>query len=272
MTCTADRFVLIETVTQTTVHESIAEKMTAPLDEAQLLPLALDDAFQFACHSRMPCFNHCCRDLSQALMPYDVLRLKKNLNISTGDFLSRYAEIQIGPATGLPVVSLRFFDNEKRQCPFVTNQGCRVYADRPASCRIYPLVRLLRRLRTNGSLIEQFALLKEPHCRGFEQKQTQTVREWIVSQELEAYHEANEVLMELIALKNQRRPGPLPQELSELAQMAFYDLETLKEQAAGGGLEGMDAAGLKPVAELRNDLEWLKWSMEWIKVVLFGGS
>ncbi|MGD9007902.1 MAG: YkgJ family cysteine cluster protein [Desulfobacteraceae bacterium] len=246
--------------------------MTAPTAEPDLLPLALDDTFQFACHGRVPCFNRCCRDLSQALMPYDVLRIKKNLNISTGDFLSRYAEIQIGPATGLPVVTLRFFANEDRQCPFVTDQGCRVYADRPASCRIYPLVRLLRRSRANGSLVEQFALLREPHCQGFEQTQTQTVREWIASQQLEAYHEANDMLMELIALKNQRRPGPLPQELSVLVQTAFYDLEALKEQAAGGRLTGMDAAGLQPVAELQDDLDWLKWSMAWIKVVLFGGS
>lgn len=246
--------------------------MTALTAEPDLQSLALDDTFQFACHSRVPCFNHCCRDLSQALMPYDVLRLKKNLNVSTEDFLSRYAEIRIGPATGFPVVSLRFFANEGRQCPFVTDQGCRVYADRPASCRIYPLVRLLRRSRTNGSLVVQFALLREPHCQGFEQKQIRTVREWIASQELGVYHDANDMLMELIALKNQRRPGPLPQELSELVQTAFYDLEALKEQAAGGRLEGMDASGLKPVAELRDDLDWLKWSMEWIKVVLFGRS
>jgi Fe-S-cluster containining protein len=246
--------------------------MTAPAAEPDLLPLALDDTFQFACHSRVPCFNHCCRDLSQALMPYDVLRIKKNLNMSTEDFLSRYADIRIGPATGLPVVSLRFSANEDRRCPFVADQGCRVYADRPASCRIYPLVRLLRRSRTSGSLVEQFALLREPHCQGFKQKQTQTVRQWIAGQELEAYHEANDMLMELIALKNQRRPGPLPQELNELVQTAFYDLEALQEQAAGGRLKGMDAAGLQPVDELRDDPEWLRWSMEWIKVVLFGGS
>jgi Fe-S-cluster containining protein len=244
--------------------------MTTPTAEPDLLPLALDDTFQFACHRHVPCFNHCCRDLSQALTPYDVLRIKQNLNISTEDFLSRHAGIQIGPATGLPVVSLRFFSNEERRCPFVANQGCRVYADRPASCRIYPLVRLLRRSRTNGSLVEQFALLKEPHCQGFEQKQNQTVREWIASQELEAYHEANDMLMELIALKNQHCPGPLPQELSGLVQTAFYDLEALKEQAADGRLKGMDAAGLQPVAELRDDLDWLKWSMDYICKLLFG--
>jgi Fe-S-cluster containining protein len=246
--------------------------MTAPTNEPELLPLTLDDAFQFACHSRVPCFNQCCRDLNQALMPYDVLRLKTNLNMPAADFLSRYAEIRIGPATGLPVASLRFSTGKKRQCPFAADRGCRVYSDRPASCRTYPLVRLLRRSRTNGRRIEQFALLKEPHCRGFEQKQTQTVRQWIVSQELEAYYEANDLLMDLIALKNQRRPGPLPQELSELVQTALYDLERLKALATSDRLDKMDGPGLKPVAALQDDLAWLKWSMAWIKVVLFGGN
>jgi Fe-S-cluster containining protein len=246
--------------------------MAAPTHESDLLPLALDDTFQFACHGRVPCFNQCCRDLSQALMPYDVLRLKQNLDIPTVEFLARYADIRIGPATGLPVASLRFSANEQRQCPFAADRGCRVYADRPASCRTYPLVRLLRRSRASGRRVEQFALLKEPHCRGFEQKQTQTVRQWIVSQELEAYHETNDKLMELIALKNQRRPGPLPRELRGLVQMAFYDLERLKALAADGRLEGMDGPGLKPVAALQDDLDWLRWSMGWIKIVLFGGS
>jgi Fe-S-cluster containining protein len=245
--------------------------MTVPTHEAELLPLALDDTFQFACHSRVPCFNHCCRDLNQALMPYDLLRLKKSLNISSGEFLARYADIRIGPATGLPVASLRFAANENRQCPFATDRGCRVYADRPASCRTYPLVRMLGRSRTNGRQVEQFALLKEPHCRGFEQKETQTVGQWIVSQELEPYHEANDLLMELIALKNRRRPGPLPPELGQLVRIAFYDLDKVKELAAEGGLKAVDVAGPEPAAPRQDDLDWLKWSLVWIKGLLFEG-
>jgi hypothetical protein len=258
----------LDTATQRNGTKKVAASMTEP----ELTPLALEDIFRFACHSKISCFNHCCRDLNQALTPYDVVRLKNHLNLSTRTFLSRFARIRSGPTTGLPVVSLRFSDQADRKCPFVTRQGCGVYAHRPASCRIYPLVRMLRRSRSSGNLVEQFALLKEPHCRGHEQTQTQTVRQWIVSQELEGYHDADDMLMELIALKNQHRPGPLPQELSELVQTAFYDLEALKEQAADGRLETMAASGLKPVAELRNDLEWLKWSMEWIKFVLFGRS
>ena len=39
-------------------------------------PLSLTDTFAFSCSARVACFNDCCRDLNQFLMPYDILRLK----------------------------------------------------------------------------------------------------------------------------------------------------------------------------------------------------
>lgn len=240
------------------------------MTEPELTPLARDDTFEFACHSNVSCFNHCCRDLSQALTPYDVLRLKKNLGMTTQTFFERYAEIRVGPATGLPVASLRFSPDRERRCPFVTAEGCSVYVDRPASCRIYPLVRVMRRSRSDGSLVEQFALLHEPHCCGFEQKQRQSVRQWIERQLLDAYHAASDELLELIAMKNQLRPGPLSHKHQQLVQMACYDLETLKAHASDGQLEGMDSPHMNPIPEMQNDEAWLKWSIKYICNLLFG--
>ncbi len=66
--------------------------------------------FRFTCSPDVTCFNACCRNLNQALTPYDVLCLKQFLEMSSGDFLNRYTEESTGPGTGLPVVSLRFSD------------------------------------------------------------------------------------------------------------------------------------------------------------------
>ena len=38
------------------------------------------DTFTFRCHPGISCFNLCCRNLNLFLHPYDVVRLKKNLN------------------------------------------------------------------------------------------------------------------------------------------------------------------------------------------------
>ena len=70
--------------------------------ETDFIPLELDDEFQFACSPEVPCFNQCCRDINQYLTPYDIFRLKKRLNMDSGDFLNKYTVEHIGPQTGLP--------------------------------------------------------------------------------------------------------------------------------------------------------------------------
>jgi uncharacterized protein len=235
----------------------------------ELLPIEPEEAFRFACHGKISCFNHCCRDLNQALTPYDVLCLKNYLKVSSHEFIETYAMAYTGSSSGLPVVSLRFGHDQEKRCPFVTRQGCSVYAARPSSCRIYPLARGLRRDRSDGRISEHFAVVRESHCLGFAQPETRTVRQWIADQQLEAYLEMNDALMELIALKNQLHPGPLSVEHGKWAQMALYDIETLQAKALAGGLPGMDD-GLEPLPPRGDDTAWLQWGLRWINRMLFG--
>jgi len=236
----------------------------------ELLPIEKDETFRFTCHGKVPCFNHCCRDLNQALTPYDVLRLKNYLNVSSREFIQTYAVMFTGPSTGLPVVSLRFSDNEEKRCPFVTLEGCSVYAARPSSCRIYPLARALRRNRADGRVSEHFAVVREPHCRGFEQQGAQTVGEWVADQGLETYLAMNDALMKLIALKNQLRPGPLSAEHEHWTRMALYDIEALRENALAGKLPRMNSELTPPPPSENEDDAWLQWGLRWINRVLFG--
>jgi Fe-S-cluster containining protein len=236
----------------------------------EMQPIETDEVFRFACHCRVPCFNHCCRDLNQALTPYDVLSLKNHLNISSKDFIATYAMVYTGSSTGLPVVSMRFGNDTDKHCPFVTPQGCSVYPARPSSCRIYPLARALRRNRSNGRMNVDYAIIREAHCCGFEESQTQTVRQWIADQQLDVYLAVNDTLMELIALKNQMRPGPLSPEHLQLVQMAFYDIEALQQKARDKELPGLDDGHLKPLPDIGDDESWMKWGLQWITRVLFG--
>ncbi len=227
----------------------------------------LEDRFQFACHRSIACFNHCCRDLNQALTPYDVLRLRRRLEITSGEFLLRYAREHIGPETGLPIVSLRFEDDPQRACPFVTDAGCRVYEARPASCRLYPLARAVRRSRSDGHTSIHYAILQEAHCRGFAESRTQTVQAWIDAQDLATDFEMNDALMELIALKNRLRPGPLSAEHRQWLRTVLYDLDLFRRRVAAG--ERMPLAG-EPHPDSDDDLDWLKWALHWVRLNLFG--
>ena len=49
-----------------------------------------DSRFKFSCQPGVTCFNQCCRDVNILLTPYDVLRLKNRLGISSGEFLKKY--------------------------------------------------------------------------------------------------------------------------------------------------------------------------------------
>ena len=46
--------------------------------------LSLESKFHFHCHAGLACFNQCCRTPTIVLSPYDLLRLKQALGLSSG--------------------------------------------------------------------------------------------------------------------------------------------------------------------------------------------
>jgi Fe-S-cluster containining protein len=120
--------------------------------------LAPGEKFQFRCHPGVDCFNACCSDLNLMLTPYDALRLRRFLGLSSRDFVQRHCMVSAGRDLGFPLVQMRMLDDARRSCPFVRPEGCSVYGDRPGACRTYPLgptatafCRKATGLRANGS-------------------------------------------------------------------------------------------------------------------------
>jgi Fe-S-cluster containining protein len=241
--------------------------------ENELTPLGPDDRFTFACTPGVPCFNECCRDLNQFLTPYDILRLKHHLDLPSPAFLAQYTVTHIGPETGLPVVVLRQDTASGMTCPFVSDRGCTVYENRPSSCRTYPLARLASRDPKTGRVTEHFALMQEPHCKGFREPKQQTVREWIADQGLAEYNEMNDLLMEIIGLKARRHPQPLDIREQHLFHLACYDLDTFRKQVFENDLlkEAPPPAAVLRAAET-DDAVLLRLSLDWLKQTLFGGA
>ena len=236
-----------------------------------MTPVGKDESFRFACNKNVSCFNACCRDLNQTLMPYDILRLKQHLELSSGEFLETYAIQHIGPETGLPIVTLRPDAANEKCCPFVTDDGCRVYNARPSSCRIYPVARAISLNRDTGRVTEHFALLKEPHCQGFSQEKSQTVREWTRDQGVDAYCRFNDMLMEIISLKNRLIPGPLDLRQQRLFHLALYDVDAFRDHLFNKGLAKEENWDDATAEQLKNDEEaLLAFGHEWIKKELFG--
>ncbi len=121
--------------------EWINPEIMANIEPVRLGP---DSKFQFKCHKGVKCFTQCCRDINIILTPYDIIKLKTRLGVSSEEFLALYTEPQILEKTDLPVVTLKLLDEEgsdpdHKACPFVREDGCLVYEDRPTTCRYYPL-------------------------------------------------------------------------------------------------------------------------------------
>lgn len=240
--------------------------------EENLIPLSPNETFRFSCTSCLTCFNECCRDLNQFLTPYDILRLKNGLGISSGMFLTKFTSYHTGPGTGLPVVTLKTDYAEGSMCPFVTPSGCRVYKDRPSSCRVYPLARLISLNRETGRHSEYYMIVKESHCLGFKNGKEHTVREWIIEQDIEPYNRMNDMMMEIISLKNQMIPGELDIKSGYLFRTALYDLDSFRAQIFSDKIQTNDFNAEVLNAAKQDDAVLLKIAFSWVKQNLFTKS
>jgi Fe-S-cluster containining protein len=104
-----------------------------------------EDKMRFDCHPGVACFTRCCKDADMYLYPYDIIRMKKRLGISSDRFLKHYVIQAVRDNPYFPSLMLKMSDDEEKSCPFLSTEGCTIYKDRPFSCRAYPLERAVAR-------------------------------------------------------------------------------------------------------------------------------
>jgi uncharacterized protein len=232
--------------------------------------LAPGECFRFACHPQVPCFNACCSDLSLMLTPYDVLRLRARLGLSSREFIARHALAAQAPDTGFPMLRLRMRDDVPgAPCPFVTREGCTVYPGRPGACRTYPLGRATK-TDAAGEVVEQFFVVQEPHCRGFEQDASWTSASWLTDQDLKEYNRHNDRYMLLLAEAKQRG-ATLDQKQANMAFLAAYNIDAFRDFLANTGMLGrLELTEQRQNAILQDESERLLFAMDWLELVLFG--
>ena len=138
--------------------------------------LGPESTFKFKCHPGVECFTECCRDINITLTPYDIIRLKNRLQMSSDKFLAMYTQPQLLEKTDLPVVTLKLLDDDLASCPFVRTDGCIIYQDRPTTCRYYPLgvASLSHKKDVDGE--EFYFFVNEPHSLGFKVKKVWSIK------------------------------------------------------------------------------------------------
>jgi len=194
--------------------------------------LAAEDKFKFACHPGVSCFGKCCANVNIFLTPYDVLRMKNAKDISSTEFLKEYAFPLSLEENQLPVVLLKMTEDEEKKCPFVSDDGiCSIYDDRPWACRMYPIG--LASSKTGvGDEGEEFCFIVDESdtlCRGFEEDNELTVKEWMDSQDVGTFNRKSESYMQFTLHPHLQEKKELGEGKIQMFFTACYDLDGFRK-------------------------------------------
>ena len=235
--------------------------------------LLADDAFIFECHPGTDCFTRCCRDADMYLYPYDIIRLKSRLDLSSEKFLARYTTTAFRDNPYFPSVMLKMSQKEDKSCPFLSSDGCRVYKDRPFSCRAYPLERAVARAADENRPKEMYFIVRHSHCRGHQETRRWTVAQWLENQQIKDYNEINNRWVEIDTLFRQNPWGGegLESPRLKMAFMACFNVDRLRTFIMESSfLERFDVAPGKIDKLRESDTDLLKFGFDWVEFFLTG--
>ncbi|MBW1722132.1 MAG: YkgJ family cysteine cluster protein [Deltaproteobacteria bacterium] len=232
-----------------------------------------ESSFQFGCHRGIECFTKCCADLKLVLTPYDILRMKRRLELRSDVFLDRYTDTRLEPDFRFPRVILKMRDDDRRTCPFVTTDGCSIYEDRPGACRIYPLGRASMVLEDGKGKVskEKFFIVREKHCLGFSEGRRWTPEEWMENEGLGEYNRLNDQWQEILtSSKNLGNADEIPRKI-QMFFMASYNLDRFREfifRSRFLSLFEVNPSEREDIAS--DDTALLHFAFRWLKFSLYG--
>ncbi len=253
------------------------------LNPSNILPkkLTLESKIKFRCHPGVECFTACCGGIKIILTPYDILMLKKRLDIPAHEFLQKYTTPVYLEQTDMPGVALKLREDDNK-CPFVTPEGCTVYTDRPSACRYYP-VGMADFHEGQGSMgagadhkdeEKFFFIVKEDHCKGFQEDKEWTVAEWRADQGVDVRDEMNKDWLRLVM---RRKSFGHQASLSEQAKRMFFMTSTDLDHFRRFVLESsfldtyiIDDETLEKIKS--DDVELMLFSFKYLANALFGAE
>lgn len=239
-----------------------------------MVPLG-NEPFSFECHPGVTCFTACCKKVDMILYPYDIIRLKQRLGIRSDEFMHRHTRLVKGDNPFFPTVMLALTDDDPPTCPFLAEDGCAVYPDRPSACRTYPLERAVDRSPGKKGPKEFYFLTNHDYCLGHKEQRQFTVREWIRNQRLPDYNTYNELWAEVDTLfasnpwQGEGAGGPRQQ----MAFMVSYNIDGFRDFCVEQRLFTQFKLGKDQKRRIQqDDAELLKFGFEWLKLNFTGRS
>jgi Fe-S-cluster containining protein len=251
------------------MNDRTRTRVSSPVEPHELTP---DSKFRFRCHKDIACFNACCRNIDVTLTPYDILRLKRRLGLSSGEFVARYTVPFEMDQHGMPGLKM-ITKSGTTECIHLGEQGCGVYEDRPAACRYYALGSMGVRKKDDPRVEDIYFLVKETHCLGHDEAHVQTVNEYREEQGIVPYDDMNREWRDIVIKK--RSSGPTvgaPSERSlQLFDLCSYDMDSFREFIQSDGFQViLDLPQSELQALIDDEDALLAFALRFLKQVLFG--
>ncbi|MBO8129631.1 MAG: YkgJ family cysteine cluster protein [Peptococcaceae bacterium] len=216
-----------------------------------------ESTFKFKCDPGYACFNQCCRDINIYLTPYDVLRMRRKLKISSQEFLDNHT-IRTSSKTGFPVVLLKMNAKNNFRCPFVSEEkGCLIYDERPWSCRMAPL-------DIKGR--DKYEIAFDPsNCLGIGEGREWTVQQWMADQKLDEYEDIEADFKKIPARIKFTGFQSLDRHIAEMVYMTCYNIDKFRKYVFKTGFSkafNIPQEELEPLKT--DDIALLKFGLKWL--------
>jgi len=245
----------------------------SPFEASPVTPETFDEdhVIKFRCYKGIECFNACCSNIDITLTPYDIIRLKNRLGMTSSEFLTKYTvpfEFSANSIAGVKYLPVE----GGTACQFMTEEGCSVYEDRPTACRYYPVGLLSMRRADENFDRASYALVEEDHCKGHQEDRAITIADYRKEQGLEEYDEHGRSWRQLILKVKSAGPsiGKLSKTSLQFFFMACYDVDRFREFIKGAGFNQsfvIDDATRKELME--DDMALLRFGDRMIRQVMF---
>jgi hypothetical protein len=216
-------------------------------DQEEAISLSPEDRFFFNCHAGLACFNRCCQNPTIILKPYDIIRLRRRLEITSTEFLERYTTQVLEDRSYLPLVLLDIDQEERSGCPFLES-----------SCL------------TDDGLMDRYFCKRLDFCQGFTKGQEWTLGGWKADQGLEPFNELNREWIEIILKKSALNTVAAEDtRASAIFSMAAYDIDRFRKFIFETPFLEIFEIPQEVAAALReSDRELLRFGYKYVKLVL----
>ncbi len=230
-----------------------------------------EEPFRFRCHKDISCFTECCAKLRLILTPYDIIRIKHRLRMRSDDFLDEYTDSVLDKNQRFPMVQLKMQADGEKTCPFVTKNGCRIYEDRPGACRLYPVGKASSMVKGKKDGLKKFFMVKEPHCKGFEENTYWKLDDWIAHEGIEEYDLLNDKWFEIVTSGESLGGKDHALKKHQMFFMVSYNLDRFREFLFNSSF--LDLFHIEHSLKERiasDDIALMDFGLDWLKFSLFG--